>query len=107
MVEISNRFQGLCPQTPAGRPPTEICLKDLPRITVLHNKAFNVAKNPKYDGYQHDLASMVYKYFDKKSSCGAIKSQSMPNKHPLDLATQQLAEALHMPIIRKSEWCNW
>ena len=30
---------------------------------ILHDKAFNIAKNPKYDGYQHGLASMVYKFF--------------------------------------------
>ena len=38
--------------------------KDLPRRAVsdkvLRNKAFNVAKNPKYGGYQRGLASMVY-----------------------------------------------
>ena len=33
---------------------------------LLHDKAFNIAKNPKYDGYQRGLASMVYKFFDKK-----------------------------------------
>ena len=33
---------------------------------VLHHKAFNIAKDPKYDGYQRGLASMVYKFFDKK-----------------------------------------
>ena len=41
--------------------------KDLPRRTasdkVLHDKAFSIAKNPKYDGYQRDLALMVYKFF--------------------------------------------
>ena len=44
--------------------------KDLTRNTasnkILHDKAFNIAKNPKYDGYQRGLTSMVYKYFDKK-----------------------------------------
>ena len=35
---------------------------------VLRDKAFNIAKNPKYDEYQRGLASMVYKFFDKKSS---------------------------------------
>ena len=44
--------------------------KDLARRTssdkLLCNKAFNIAKNPKYDGCQRDLASMVYKFFDKK-----------------------------------------
>ena len=33
--------------------------------TVLRDKAFNIAKNPKYNGYQRGLASMVYKFFDK------------------------------------------
>ena len=45
--------------------------KDLKRKTfsdkVLRDKAFNVPKNPKYVGYQRGLASMVYKFFDKKS----------------------------------------
>ena len=35
------------------------------------NKAFNIAKNPKHDGYQRDLASMVYNFFDKKSVKGS------------------------------------
>ena len=36
--------------------------------TVLKDKAFKIASNPKYDGYQKGLASMVYKFFDKKSA---------------------------------------
>ena len=44
--------------------------KDLARRTaadkVLRDKAFNIAKDPKYDGYQRRFASMVYKFFDKK-----------------------------------------
>ena len=45
---------------------------------VLRDKAFNIAKNQKYDGYQRGLASMVYKFFGKKSkgSGAAIKSLS-------------------------------
>ena len=50
-------------------------LKDLARRTasdkVLRDKAFNIANNPKCDGYQRRLASMVYKIFDKKSSSGS------------------------------------
>ena len=34
---------------------------------ILKNRAFNIAKDPKYDGYQRGLPSMVYKFFDKKS----------------------------------------
>ena len=43
--------------------------KDLPRRTtsqkILRANTFDIAKNPKYDGYQRGLASMVYKFFDK------------------------------------------
>ena len=35
---------------------------------VLRDKAFNITKNPKYDGYQRSLASMVCKFFDKQTS---------------------------------------
>ena len=45
--------------------------KDLKRRAasdkVLWDKAFNIAKNPKYNGYQRGLASMVYKFLDKDS----------------------------------------
>ena len=41
---------------------------------VLKVKAFVFANNPKYDGYQRGLASMVYKFFDKKSKGADIKN---------------------------------
>ena len=45
--------------------------KDLNRRTfadkILRDKAFNIAKDPTYDGYQRRLASMVYRFFDKKN----------------------------------------
>ena len=45
--------------------------KDLTRRIVfgkiLRDKAFNIVKNLKYDGYQHGIASMLYKFFDKKN----------------------------------------
>ena len=58
----------------------------------LHHKAFNIAKNPKYDGYQGGLTSMVYKSFDKKTSGCSIKNEIISNK--------ELAKKLHKPIIR-------
>ena len=58
----------------------------------LRDKAFNIAKDPKHDGYQGGLASMVYKFFNTKTSGSGIKS--MPQN-------QQLAEELHKPTIRK------
>ena len=71
--------------------------KDLKRRTasgkVLRDKAFNIAKNPKYDGYQRGLASIVYKFFDKKS---AHSSVNIPLKF-----NEQLAKELHKPVIRK------
>ena len=39
---------------------------------VLRDKAFNIAKNPRYDGHQRGLASMVYKFFDKKSKGSGV-----------------------------------
>ena len=60
---------------------------------VLRDKAFNIAKDAKYDGYQRGLASMVYKCFDKKSNGSGIKNEIKEN--------QQLANKLHKPIIRK------
>ena len=44
--------------------------KDLVKRTqsdkILRDETFDIARNPKYDGYQRGLASMVYKFFDKK-----------------------------------------
>ena len=39
---------------------------------VLRDKAFNIAKDPKYDRYQRGLASMVHKFFDKKTKGSGI-----------------------------------
>ena len=68
--------------------------KDLAKRThsdkVLRDKAFKIASDPKYDGYQRGLASMVYKLFDKKSSGSGLDAE--PN--------YQLANELHRPIIR-------
>ena len=70
--------------------------KDLKRRTfsdkVLRDKAFNISKNPKYDGYQRGLASMVYKFFDKNSKESSVNIEIKPS--------EQLAEKLHKPIIR-------
>ena len=53
--------------------------KDLARRTasekILRHKAFSIAKNPKYDGYQRGLAPTIYKFFNKKNSEGAVKDE--------------------------------
>ena len=61
----------------------------LKKDKVLRDKAYDIASNPKYDGYERGLASMVYKFFDKKSMGSGIASSSI------------LADELHKPIIRK------
>ena len=67
--------------------------KDLEKRTqsdiVLRNKALKIASNPKCNGYERGLASMVFKFFDKKSKGSGLKEN------------QQLANELHKPIIRK------
>ena len=60
---------------------------------VLRNKTFNIAKNPKYDRYQKGLASMIYKFFNKKSASG----KGVVNNDIKQIL--QLAEELHKPII--------
>ena len=42
---------------------------------VLKDKAFKIASDPKYDGYQRGLASMVYNFFDKKSSGDGVATE--------------------------------
>ena len=77
--------------------------KDLTKRTqsdkVLKDKAFKIASDPKYDGYQRGLASMVYKFFDKKSS-GSGVAASLANKSATE-PNYQLANKLHRQITRK------
>ena len=69
--------------------------KDLIKRTqldkFLRDKAFKIASDPKYHGYQRGLASMAYKFFDNKSSGSGINNGS----------NYQLANELHKPIIKK------
>ena len=82
--------------------------KDLTKRTVadkiLKNKAFDIAKDPKYDGYQRRLASMVYKFFDSKVASLDKKSVGSGAKHVNTKITpqnEQLTDELHKLIIRK------
>ena len=92
---MCDRFVGggsFCLPHPWAAPKMPILnrVKDLARRAasnkVLRDKAFNIAKNLKYDEHQRGLASMVYSFFDRKSSSGAIWNQ----KH---------SSELHKPII--------
>ena len=66
--------------------------KDLGKITIsdkiLKDRAYEIARNRKYDGYQRALASMVYNIFYKKPGL------------PVSV-NEQLAEELHKPVMEK------
>ena len=62
---------------------------------VLRNKAYDIASNSEYDGYQRGLASMVYKFFDKKSMGSGIKKDTTKSSSLI------LADELHKPVIKK------
>ena len=70
--------------------------KDLAKRTaadkVLRDKAIEIASDQNYDGHQRGLASMVYKFFDKKSQGKRLAN----NKKNI-----QLANELYKPIIKK------
>ena len=72
--------------------------KDLARRTasdkILRDKAFNIAKNSKYDGYQKGFACMVYKCFDKKSAGSGVNMHA--NKSAFN--NEKLAEELHKSL---------
>ena len=73
-------------------------MKDIKNRTasdkILRDKAYEIAKDPKYYGSQRGLASLAYKFFDKKAAGNGVKF--IPQNG-------QLAEELHKPIIRKFE----
>ena len=73
---------------------------------VLRDKAYDIASNPKCDGYQRGLASMVYKSFDKKSTAEPSSLERTMSgfkklKNTTKPSSSILADELHKPIIRK------
>ena len=69
---------------------------------VLRDKAYDIASNPKYDGYQRGLASMVYKFFDKKSTAGPSSLKRMGSGvKKLKDSSLILPDELHKPVIKK------
>ena len=63
---------------------------------VLKDKAYDIASNPEYDGYQRGLASMVYKFFDKKSTGSGFKKLKNTTKPSSSI----LADELHKTFIK-------
>ena len=60
---------------------------------ILSEKAFNITKNPTYDGYQSDIASIVYNFLSRITSGAAVKSDVILN--------QEFPEELHKPINKR------
>ena len=63
---------------------------------VLCNKAFNIAKDPKHDGYQRALASMVYKFFDKKTPGKGIKNENTSKKKVSTTNYQKIEQKVYL-----------
>ena len=68
---------------------------------ILRDKAFDITKNFRYDGYQRGLVSMVYTFFDKKTKGSVVTT--LANKSAIKFMSQneKIADELHKPIIRK------
>ena len=60
----------------------------------LQNSAYDIATNPKYDGYQRGLASMVYKFFNSKVAPKTVSGKGIKSN-------KILAEVLLKPVIKK------
>ena len=67
---------------------------------VLRDKVYSIASNPEYDGYQRGLTSMVYKFFDKKSTA---EPSSLERMRSGIASSSILADELHKPVIKKFE----
>ena len=77
----------------------------------LRDKTYDIASNPEYDGYQRGLASMVYKFFDKKYMGSGVKKlkdtvkptakSSALARSSLERSSSILADELHKPVIKK------
>ena len=86
-----NEFDKACSQHDTAYGKSKDLAKRAQSDKVLRDKAFKIASDSKYDGYQRGLASMVYNFFDKKSNESVVAAE--PNYH--------LANELHKQIIRK------
>ena len=70
-----NKLDKACFQHDMAYGKTKDLVKRTQSDKVLKDKAFKIASDPNYDGYQRGLASMVYKFFDKKSSGSVIANE--------------------------------
>ena len=93
-----NKLDKACFQHDMAYGKSKYLVKRTQSDKVLRNKAFKTASDPKYDGYQRELASIVHRFFDKKSTSLNESSGSGIVNEP---NYYSLANELHKPIIRQ------
>ena len=91
-----NELDKVCFQHDAAYADNKYLLNRTRADKILRYKAYGIANNPQYDGYQRGLASMVYKFFDTKASSPDRKTVRSGVNENIKLANE-----LHKSIIRK------
>ena len=91
-----NEFDKACFQQDSAYADRKDLINRTEADKVLRDKAYDIASNPKYDGYQRGLTSMLYKFFDKKSTGSGFKKLKNTTRN-----SSILADERHKPIIRK------
>ena len=91
-----NELDKACFQHDAAYADNKYLLNRTRADKILRYKAYGIANNPQYDGYQRGLASMVYKFFDTKASSTDRKTVGSGINENIKLANE-----LHKPSIRK------
>ena len=91
---LKNRLDATCFQHDSAYAKYKDRLNRKQSDIVLKNKALKIATDPRFNGYQKGLASMVYKFFNKRTKGSGINLQAN------SLNNEILAEELHKPIIK-------
>ena len=92
---LKNRLDAACFQHDSAYDKYKDRLNRKKSDVILKNKALKIAMDPKVNGYQRGLASMVCKFFNERTKASGIKYDKKLTEN------KQLAENLHKPIIRK------
>ena len=91
---LKNRLDAACFQHNSSYAKYKDRLNRKQSDIVLKNKALKITTDPRFNGYQRGLASMVYKFFNERTKGSGInlKANSLNN--------EILAEELHKPIMK-------
>ena len=89
---LKNRLDAVCFQHDSAYAKYKDRLNRKQSDIVLKNKALKIATDPRVNGYQRGLASMVYKFFNERTKSINLQANSLNN--------EVLAEELHKPIIK-------